>query len=77
MTETHDYLEDSVRDIDSDLRRAVKKATTVHNQINPVSEFGSHMKLEMFSISETLTETQRRLEEIRKRIREDRMARKG
>jgi hypothetical protein len=76
MSDTHDYLEDQLRDVEADVKRAARRADAIHRAINPVSDFGHDLRLEVFSVHQALEAAMQRIEEARQKIRTDRKARR-
>jgi hypothetical protein len=76
MTDTHDYLEDQLRDVEADTKRAARRADALVRAINPVSEFGHDLRLELFSVYQALEAALARIAEARAKIRTDRASRR-
>jgi hypothetical protein len=76
MTDVHDYLEDQLRDVEADAKRAARRAESIVRAINPVSEFGHDLRLEVFSVQQALESALARIDEARSKIRADRKSRK-
>ena len=76
MTDTHDYLEDQLRDVEADAKRAARRAESLVRAMNPVSDFGHDLRLELFSVHQALESALARLDEARAKIRADRKTRK-
>lgn len=74
MSDIHDYLEDQLRDMETDVKRAARKADAIVRAINPVSEFGHDLRLEVFSVHQTLEAAIGRIDDARAKIRADRKA---
>ncbi|MCS7001803.1 MAG: hypothetical protein NZ518_03040 [Dehalococcoidia bacterium] len=72
MAEIYDYLEDQLRDIEADIKRAARRADALHRAINPVSEFGNQVRVETFSVTQSLEAALRQIEETRQRLRVER-----
>lgn len=76
MTDTHDYLENQLRDVEADAKRAARRAEAIVRAINPVSEFGHDLRLEVFSVHQALEAALARIDEARAKIRADRARRR-
>ncbi|GIW11796.1 MAG: hypothetical protein KatS3mg061_2853 [Dehalococcoidia bacterium] len=76
MTDLHDYLETQLHDIESEVTRAARRADALLRRINPVSEFGQDLQLELFSVHQALEAASSRLAEARRKVHADRSRRR-
>ncbi len=75
MSDIHDYLEDQLRSLATDIRRAAKRADDMHEAINPVTDFGQNLRLDVFSINQALEAALQQIEDTRQRVRSNRKKR--